>query len=54
MEKVNWDVPTISGGTLNLSLEKGGRLFVVGANGYGKSALIQKFVRSIRTKTSNG
>ena len=44
MEKVNWDVPTISGDTLNLSLEKGDRLFVVGANGSGKSALIQRFV----------
>ena len=44
MEKVNWDVPTISGDTLNLSLEKGDRLFVVGANGSGKSALIQWLV----------
>ena len=44
MEKINWDVPTISGDTLNLSLEKGDRLFVVGANGSGKSALIQWLV----------
>ena len=44
MEKVSWDVPTISGDTLNLSLEKGGRLFIVGANGSGKSALIQWLV----------
>ena len=44
MERVNWDVPTISGDTLNLSLEKGDRLFVVGANGSGKSALIQWLV----------
>ena len=44
MKKVNWDVPTIAGDTLNLSLEKGDRLFVVGANGSGKSALIQWLV----------
>ena len=44
MEKVNWNVPTISGDPLNLSLEKGDRLFVVGANGSGKSALIQWLV----------
>ena len=44
MEKVSWGVPTISGDTLNLSLEMGNRLFVVGANGSGKSALIQWLV----------
>lgn len=44
MEKINWEIPKISGDPIDLSLEKGDRLFVVGANGSGKSALIQWLV----------
>ena len=44
MEKVNFDIPKISGDLINLSLGMGDRLFVVGANGSGKSALIQWLV----------
>ena len=44
MEKVNFDIPKISGDLINLSLGVGDRLFVVGANGSGKSALIQRLV----------
>ena len=44
MEKINWKIPKISEDSINLSLEKGDRLFIVGANGSGKSALIQQFV----------
>ena len=44
MEKVNFDIPKISGDLINLSLGMGDRLFVVGANGSGKSALIQRLV----------
>ena len=38
MEKINWNIPKMSGDPINLSLEKGDRLFIVGANGSGKSA----------------
>ena len=38
---LEWNIPSISGSPLPLSLEAGDRLFVVGANGSGKSALLQ-------------
>ena len=43
---MNWDIPQTSGQALPISLEAGDRLFMVGANGSGKSALIQQLVSS--------
>ena len=39
-----WNVPRISGNSIELSISKGDQLFIVGPNGSGKSALIQKLV----------
>ncbi len=39
-------IPKLSGESLSISIEAGDQLFVVGANGSGKSALIQHFVTS--------
>ena len=41
MEKTEWDIPKESGDSINLSMEKGNQLFIVGVNGSGKSALLQ-------------
>ena len=38
---MNWNIPRTSGSQLQISLGFGDRLFIVGANGSGKSALIQ-------------
>ncbi len=43
---MNWTIPQISGQSLQVSLENNNRLFIVGANGSGKSALIQHLVSS--------
>ena len=43
---MNWNIPQTSGPALPISLEAGDRLFMVGANGSGKSALIQQLVSS--------
>ena len=43
MEQINWEIPRISGNPLPITLKKGDQLFIVGANGSGKSALIQHF-----------
>ena len=43
---VKWSVPTTSGEPLQIALNRGDCLFVVGANGSGKSALIQHLVSS--------
>lgn len=40
-------IPRTSGGTLTISIEVGQQLYVVGANGTGKSALVQHWVTSI-------
>jgi len=47
---MNWNIPQISGQSLQMSLEDKDRLFIVGANGSGKSALIQLLVSSNRGK----
>ena len=47
---MNWNIPQISDEPLPISLEAGYRLFIVGANGSGKSALIQHLVSSNRGK----
>ena len=39
-----WNVPRISGNSIELSISNGDQLFIVGPNGSGKSALIQKLV----------
>lgn len=44
MEKIDWNIPRISKHPINLTLKNGDQLFIVGANGSGKSALIQRFV----------
>lgn len=44
--QIDWDIPRISEQPLKLTLEVGSRLFIVGTNGSGKSALIQQFVSS--------
>ena len=43
---MNWNIPQISGQLPQITLEAGKRLFIVGANGSGKSALIQYLVSS--------
>ena len=47
---MNWSIPQNSGQPLQISLEDNNRLFIVGANGSGKSALIQHLVSSNRSK----
>lgn len=51
MEKIGWNIPVTSGDPINLPLENGNLLFIVGANGSGKSALIQQFV--LQDKSGN-
>ena len=46
--RVDWKIPLVSGQPLEITLEAGDQLFIVGANGSGKSALIQHFVSSNR------
>ena len=48
---MNWNIPQTSGPALPISLEAGDRLFMVGANGTGKSALIQHLVSLHSNKT---
>lgn len=43
---MNWNIPRISGQEFPISLKGSDRLFIVGANGSGKSALIQHLVSS--------
>ena len=48
---MDWNIPTTSGKQpLQITLEAGDRLFMVGANGSGKSALIQHLVSSLGNK----
>ena len=48
---MTWNIPQISGQTLTISLDAGDQLFMVGANGSGKSALIQQLVSSNPART---
>ena len=43
---MNWNIPQISGQLLQITVGFNDRIFMVGANGAGKSALIQQFVSS--------
>ena len=45
MEQINLEIPRGPGDSLQITLKKGDQLFIVGANGSGKSALIQHFAR---------
>lgn len=47
----NTDIPTLSGSNLTVNLEKGDCLFVLGANGSGKSSLMHKFYSSHPTRS---
>lgn len=42
MQQINLEIPDISGNSLPITLKQGDQLFIVGANGSGKSALIQR------------
>ena len=50
MSSYNFDIPLTSGGLLPLVLEAGNRLFIIGANGSGKSALIQHIISKTDSK----
>ena len=43
---MNWDIPLISDKSLPITINPGDRVFMVGANGSGKSALIQHLISS--------
>ena len=51
MPQIDWSIPRISNHPINLTLKNGNLLFLVGANGSGKSALIQQFV--LQDKSGN-
>ena len=51
MEKIEWNIPVTSGDPISLPLEDGNLLFIIGANGSGKSALVQQFV--VEDKSGN-
>lgn len=42
MEEINWEIPRISDEPIQLTVNKGDQLFIVGTNGSGKSSLIQR------------
>ena len=44
MEVLNWELPRVSDEPIPLTVKCGEQLFLVGANGSGKSALLQRFV----------
>ena len=45
MSEITLEIPRIAADSINLPLGRGQRIFIVGANGTGKSALIHQFVR---------
>ena len=47
MEKIECSLPQISGASIELTLKRADQLFIVGANGSGKSALIQWFFSNL-------
>ena len=50
MEKINWKIPRTSDEPIQLTVRNSDRLFIVGANGSGKSSLIQRLVEQARNK----
>ena len=47
---MDWNIPNPHGQPTTVSLNAGARIFIVGANGSGKSALLQNFVSNNRDK----
>ena len=47
MPQIDWNIPRISNHPINLTIENGDQLFIIGRNGSGKSALIQHFFASL-------
>ena len=43
---MNFNIPLYSGNSLSIDLDKHNRLFILGINGSGKSALLQRFISS--------
>ena len=50
MEKINWEIPRISDEPIQLTVKNGDTLFIVGANGSGKSSLIQRLAAGARNQ----
>ena len=50
MEEINWEIPRISDEPIQLTVRNSDRLFIVGANGSGKSSLIQLLVEQARNE----
>ena len=48
MDTIKWGIPRVSENSIDLTFRRGDKLFIVGANGSGKSALIQRFVLEAR------
>ena len=44
-----WSIPLSGGGTEKIIIDNGDRIFVVGPNGVGKSALIQQCAETLRS-----
>ena len=42
MEEIHWEIPRISDAPIQLTVNNGDQLFIVGANGSGKSSLMQR------------
>lgn len=42
--RMNWTIPSSDGNQISIPLDPGNTIFIVGANGSGKSSLIQRFV----------
>ena len=42
MEEIHWEIPRISDEPIQLTVNNGDQLFIVGANGSGKSSLMQR------------
>ena len=49
METINWTIPRISEEPIQLTVSNGDQIFIVGANGSGKSSLMQHLVEQART-----
>ena len=47
--KMLWQIPLVSGETLDITIADGSRVFIVGANGSGKSALVQHALMFLRS-----
>ena len=50
MEEIHWEIPRISDEPIQLTVNNGDQLFIVGANGSGKSSLMQRLAVQARDK----